>query len=61
MLNDPEQHQTRELGNGEQVHLSQGNVPQVDEVWLVLRRHTKQFQTVEELKSGEDESRCLGG
>lgn len=42
------------------MHLSQGNVSQVDEIWLVLCRHTKQFQTVKELRSGKDESRCYG-
>lgn len=56
-LDHPEQHQARELGDGEQVNLSQWDVPQVDEVWLVLCRHAEQLEAVKELRkraSGRD-------
>lgn len=56
-LDYPEQHQTRELGNSEQVHLPQGHVAQVDEIWLVLCWHAKQLQTVKELRNDGDENR----
>lgn len=49
-LDDPEQNQTAELDDGEQVHLPQGHVSQIDEVWLVLGWHTKQSQAVKELQ-----------
>lgn len=42
------------------MNLPQGDVAQVDEVWLVLRWHAKQFQAVEELRSDEDECRGKG-
>ena len=45
-LDDPQQHQTCELGHSEEVHLPQRNVTQVDEVWLVLGRHGKQQEAV---------------
>lgn len=57
-LDHPEQHQARELGDGEQVNLSQRDVPQVDEVWLVLCRHAEQLEAVKELRkraSGRDD------
>lgn len=50
-LDDPEHDQAAELDDGEEVDLPQGNVSQVDEVWLVLGWHTKQLQTVKELMS----------
>ena len=58
-LDDPEQHQTGELCQREEVHLPQGDVPQVDEVRLVLSRHPEELQTVEEL--GERGGREGGG
>jgi len=48
-LDDPQQHQAGELGDGEQVHLPQGHVAQVDEVGLVLGRHAEQLEAVKEL------------
>lgn len=50
-LDHPEQHQARELGDSEQVNLSQWDVTQVDEVWLVLCRHAEQLEAVEELRN----------
>lgn len=52
-FDDPEQNQAAELGDGEQVNLPQRDVSQIDKIWLVLRRHTDKFQTVEELKDEE--------
>lgn len=49
-LDNPEQHQTGELGDSEQVHLPQRDVAQVDEVRLVLCWHAEQLQTVKELR-----------
>lgn len=50
-LDHPEQHQAGELGDGEQVDLSQRDVTQVDEVRLVLCRHAEQLEAVEELQN----------
>lgn len=52
-LNHPEQHQARELGDGEQVNFSQRDVTQVDKVWLVLCRHAEQLEAVKELRNRE--------
>lgn len=49
-LDDPEQNQTAELGDGEEVHLPQGHMTQIYEVWLVLGWHTEQCQPVKELE-----------
>lgn len=49
-LEDPEQCQTEHLHEGEQVHLPEGYVPQVDQVWLMLSWHQKQLQAVHELR-----------
>ena len=52
-LDGPEQQQAAELDHGEQVHLAEGDVPQVDKVRLVFGRHEEQPQTVVELGSGK--------
>lgn len=49
-LDDPEENQTAELDDGEQMNLSEGNVPQVNEVWLVFSRHPEQSQTIKKLQ-----------
>lgn len=49
-LDHPQQHQAGELGDGEQVHLPQGHVAQVDEVGLVLGWHAEQLDPVKELR-----------
>lgn len=48
-LDDPEQDQAAELDDGEEVHLPQGDMAQVDEVWLMFGWHAEQPQTVEQL------------
>lgn len=48
-LDDPEHDEAGELDDGEEVHLPHGDVPQVDEVRLVLRWHRKQQQAIKEL------------
>lgn len=49
-LEDPEEGQTQALDEGEEVDASLGDVPQVDQVRLVLGRHQEQLQPVHELK-----------
>lgn len=49
-LDDPEQHQTRELHQREDVDLPQRHVAQIDQVGLVLGRHAKQLDSVKELQ-----------
>lgn len=69
-LDHPEQYEAGELGDGEQVHLPQGDVAQVDEVWLVLGWHAEQLETVKELRgwfrqmfrhTGDDENSRMTG
>lgn len=55
----PEQDEAEQLDEGEEVHLAQGHVAQVDEVRLVLGRHPEQLQAVEELR-GKGRRRHLG-
>lgn len=38
-LDDPEENQAAELDDGEEMNLSEWNVSQVNEVWLVFSRH----------------------
>lgn len=54
-LDDPQQYETGELCDGEQVNFPQRNMPKVDEIWLMFCRHAEQLQTVEELKQSEKE------
>lgn len=49
-LEDPEESQTQALDESEEVDTSLGDVPQVDQVRLVLAWHQEQLQTVHELK-----------
>lgn len=49
-LEDPEESQTQALDEGEEVDTPLGDVPQVDQVRLVLGWHQEQLQTVHELK-----------
>ena len=49
-LDGPEQDEADQLDQGEEMHLSQGDVPQVDEIRLVFGRHPKQLQAIEELQ-----------
>lgn len=48
-LEDPEEGQTQALDEGEEVDASLGDVPQVDQVRLVLGRHQKELQAIHEL------------
>lgn len=36
---DPEKSQAEDLDEGKEVDLPEGNVPQVNQVWLMLGRH----------------------
>lgn len=49
-LDDPEHHQTGELHQGEDVDLPQRHVAQINQIRLVLGRHTKQLDSVKELQ-----------
>lgn len=53
-LDDPEQDKTGQLDQGEEMNLPQGHVPQVDEIWLVFRRHPEQLQAIEELQNNRE-------
>lgn len=48
-LEDPEGGQAQALDEGEEVDASLGDVPQVDQVRLVLGWHQQQLQAVHEL------------
>lgn len=48
-LDYPQQDQTGELNQGEDVDLPQRHISQVDQIRLVLSRHAKQFDSVKEL------------
>lgn len=48
-LDDPQQDQTAQLDDSEEVDLPQGDVTEIDEVGLVLRRHAEQREAVKEL------------
>ena len=48
-LDDPQQNQTGQLDQREDMDLPQRNVAQVDQIWLVLGRHSEQLDTVKEL------------
>ena len=52
-LDDPQQGETGELDDGEEVHLPQGHVAEVDEVGLMLSGHAEQLEAVEELRERE--------
>lgn len=45
----PQQDEAGQLDHSEHVHLPQGNVAEVDQVRLVLGRHSKQFDAVKKL------------
>lgn len=49
-LQDPQEGQAQGLDEGEEVDASLGDVPQVDQVGLVLGGHQEQLQAVHELK-----------
>lgn len=49
-LEDPQQSQAEDLDEGEEVDLPEGNVPQVNQVRLMLRRHQKKLKTIHELQ-----------
>lgn len=49
-LDYPEQNQTGELHQSEDMDLPQRHIAQVDQIRLVLCRHPKQFDSVKELK-----------
>lgn len=42
-LDDPEQDETGQLDEGEEVHFAQWHMPQVNEIWLVLCGHPKEL------------------
>lgn len=52
-LEDPEKRQTEQLDKCEEMDLSQWDVPQVDQVWLVFGRHQEQFEPVHKLRTKE--------
>jgi len=54
-LDDPQQGETRELDDGEEVNLPQGHVAEVDEVRLVLGWHAEQLEAVKELQEKDRE------
>lgn len=63
-LKDPEQSQAKDLNEGEEVDLPEGNVSQVNQVRLMLCWHQKQFETIHELQtdrgaSTHDRMRCM--
>lgn len=49
-LDEPEQNQTAELDDGEEVHLPQRYMSEIDEVWLVLGWHAEKRDAVKELE-----------
>lgn len=49
---DPEDGQTDQLDEGEQMHPSQRHVPQEGEVWLVLGWHQVELDALPELDHG---------
>lgn len=49
-LDDPQQDQTAQLDDGEEVDLPQRDVTKIDEVGLVLGRHAEQREAVIELE-----------
>lgn len=58
-LNDPQQHQTGELHQGEAVDLPQRHVAQVDQIGLVLGRHAEQLDSVKELQRQQEKKRLI--
>lgn len=53
-LQDPQEGQAQGLDEGEEVDASLGDVPQVDQVGLVLGGHQEQLQAVHELKRRDE-------
>lgn len=49
---DPQEGQAQGLDESKEVDASLGNVPQVDQVRLVLGRHEEQLQAIHELDQG---------
>lgn len=49
-LDHPQQDQAAQLDDGEEVHLPQGYMTEIDEVWLVLGRHAEKCDAVKELE-----------
>lgn len=49
-LEDPEERQTKQLDESEEMDLPQWDVPQVDQVWLVFGRHEEQLEPVHKLR-----------
>ncbi len=52
-LEDPEERQTKQLDESEQMDLPQWHMPQVDQVWLVFGRHEEQLEPVHKLRTKE--------
>lgn len=50
-LEDPEHGQAQYLDEGEEVDLPEGDVTQVNQVWLVFSWHQEQLQTIHELQT----------
>lgn len=50
-LEDPEERQTKQLDESEEMDLPQWDVPQVDQVWLVFGRHEEQLESVHKLRT----------
>lgn len=49
-LEDPEERQTKQLDESEEMDLPQWDVPQVDQVRLVFGRHEEQLEPVHKLR-----------
>ncbi len=54
-LDDPQQHQTCELHQREDVDLPQRHIAQIDQIGLVLGRHAEQSDPVKELQRKREE------
>lgn len=52
-LEDPQQSQTKDLDEGEEMNLPKGNMSQVNQVRLMLRRHQKKLETIHKLQTIE--------
>lgn len=53
-LEDPQQSQAEDLDKGEEVNLPQGNVSQVNQVWLMFCGHQKKFKTIHKLQKSTE-------
>lgn len=59
-FDDPQEHQTGELHQREDMHLPQWHVAQVDQIRLVLGRHAEQLNPIKQLQRRERKSNDKG-